>query len=73
MSTVVEFFGHSTEKRRKDWGRIVQEQQRIFLDKKCYKVRKSDPHTSIGSCTVLYGKLQEPIVICPARLLVGNL
>ncbi len=48
MSTVVELFGHSAEKRRKDWGRVVQEQRGIFLGKKCYKVRKSDPETSIG-------------------------
>lgn len=69
MSTVVELFGHSVEKKRKDWVRIVQEQQCIFLGRKCYKVRKSDPDTSIGSCTVLYGKQQEPVVICPTRLI----
>lgn len=69
MSTVVELFGHSAEKRRKDWSRIVQEQQCLFLGKKCYKVRKSDPDTSIGSCTVLYGKQQEPVIICPTRLI----
>lgn len=69
MSTVVELFGHSAEKMRKDWIRIVQEQQCIFLGKKCYKVRKSDPNTSIGSCTVLYGKQQDPVIICPTRLI----
>ena len=69
MSTVVELFSHSVESRRKDWSRVVREQQCPFLAKKCYKVRKSDPTTSIGSCTVLYGKEQEPVVICPTRLL----
>jgi len=69
MSTVVELFGHSAEKKRKDWVRIVQEQQCVFLGKKCYKVRKSDPDTSIGSCTVLYGKQDEPVIICPTRLI----
>lgn len=69
MSAVVELFGHSAEKKRKDWARIVREQQCIFLGKKCYKVRKSDPETSIGSCTVLYGKQQEPVIICPTRLI----
>lgn len=69
MSTVVELFGHSAEKKRKDWRLIVREQQCIFLGKKCYKVRKSDPDTSIGSCTVLYGKQQEPVIICPTRLI----
>lgn len=69
MSTVVELFGHSAESRRKDWARVVREQQCPFLSKTCYKVRKSAPRTSIGSCTVLYGKEQEPVVICPTRLL----
>jgi len=69
VSTVVELFGHSAESRRKDWSHVVHEQQCPFLAKTCYKVRKSDPGTSIGSCTVLYGKAQEPVVICPTRLL----
>jgi len=69
MSTVVELFGHSAESQQKDWSRIVSEQQCPFLSKTCYKVRKSDPGTSIGSCTVLYGREQEPVVICPTRLL----
>lgn len=69
MSTVVELFGHSVEDNRKDWAQIVQEQQCSFLGRKCYKVRKSDPDTSIGACTVLYGKQQEPIMICPTRLI----
>src|SRR6266568_4687940 len=41
MSAVVELFGHSAEKKRRDWIRIVREQQCIFLGRKCYKVRKS--------------------------------
>ena len=69
MNTVVELFGHSAEKKRKDWVRIVQGQQCPFLGKRCYKVRKSDPQTSIGSCAVLYGKPPEPVVICPTRLI----
>jgi hypothetical protein len=69
MSTVVELFGHSVDKKRKDWAKVVREQQCIFLGRACYKVRKSDPSTSIGSCTVLYGKDQEPVIICPTRLI----
>jgi len=68
MSTVVELFGYAAGKRRKNWTQIVRGQQCIFIGKKCYKVRKSDPDTSIGSCTVLYGKDQEPVIICPTRL-----
>ena len=69
MSSVVELFGHSTREKRHDWNKIIREQQCIFLNKRCYKVRKSDPGTSIGSCTVLYGKTPEPVIICPTRLI----
>jgi hypothetical protein len=69
MSKVVELFGHSVEKKRRDWARIVNTQQCPFLGKQCYKVRKSDPSISIGTCTVLYGKSQEPVIICPTRLI----
>ncbi len=68
MSTIVELFGHSVEEQA-DWNRIVHDQQCVFLGKKCYKVRKSDPDRAIGSCTVLYGRRAEPIVICPTRLI----
>jgi hypothetical protein len=68
MSKIAELFGISTEEKEKNWGQIVREQLCPFLGKKCYKVRKSDPNTSIGTCTVLYGKAAEPIVICPTRL-----
>jgi Restriction endonuclease NotI len=69
MSSVVELFCYSAGMKRKDWPRIVREQQFIFLGKKCYKVRKSDPDTLIGSCTVLHGKQKEPVIICPTRLI----
>jgi len=69
VKAVVELFGHPAEKKRGDWIRIVQEQQCIFLGRKCYKVRKSNPEISIGSCTVLYGKQSEPAIICPTRLI----
>lgn len=69
MSTIVEFFGHTSERGKKNWSLVIREQVCPFLGKKCYKVRKSNPDISIGSCTVLYGKGQDPIVICPTRLL----
>lgn len=69
MNKVVELFGHSAEENREDWGRVVLEQQCAFLGRKCYKVRKSDPATAIGSCTVLYGKQAAPVIICPTRLI----
>lgn len=68
LNGVVELFGVAAQKRRVDWRRVVEEQRCPFLEKKCYKVRKSDPGTSIGTCTLLYGRPPEPVVICPTRL-----
>jgi hypothetical protein len=68
MSRVVELFGHSSSKSRQNWKTIIGQQQCPFLGKRCYKVRKSDSGTSIGSCTVLYGRPPGAIIICPTRL-----
>ncbi|MEO5360381.1 MAG: hypothetical protein H7843_08015 [Nitrospirota bacterium] len=69
MSKVVELFGHSAANSGVNWNKVVAQQQCIFLNKTCYKVRKSDPSISIGSCAVLYGREPDAIIICPARLL----
>ncbi|QTR51112.1 NotI family restriction endonuclease [Candidatus Thiothrix anitrata] len=69
MSKVVELFGQSVSKPEVDWNAVVVGQQCVYAGKKCYKIRKSDPSTAIGSCTVLYGKEPAPIIICPSRLL----
>lgn len=69
MSKVVELFGTPTCQKQEDWNQIVTEQQCVFLNKRCYKVRKSNPGISIGTCTVLYGKNPEPVIICPTRLI----
>src|SRR5437588_6436083 len=69
MNKFAELFGHSAAKLDVDWKKTVAEQQYVYLNKKCYKVRKSEPGTSIGSCTVLCGRDAEPIIICPTRLI----
>lgn len=69
MSKILELFGHSTKVANEDWPAIVRNQQCPFLGRTCYKVRKSQPDISIGTCTVLYGKAENPIVICPTRLI----
>jgi hypothetical protein len=69
MSKVVELFGQSVAKSDVDWQAVVNGQQCVYANKKCYKIRKSDPDTSIGSCTVLYGRELEPVIICPVRLI----
>ncbi|MDH4378394.1 MAG: NotI family restriction endonuclease [Vampirovibrionales bacterium] len=67
-SKIIEFFGSSTSSQQ-DWNAIVSEQKCPYISKKCYKVRKSGPNISIGTCTVEYGKDPEPLVICPSRFL----
>lgn len=69
MSNVAELFGKASDNASVDWRRVIDEQTCVFANKRCYKVRKSDPGVSIGTCTVLYGKQPEPVIICPTRLI----
>jgi hypothetical protein len=68
LSKILDLFGVDTGlSAGQDWKSIVAKQQCPFLGKRCYKSRKSEPQISIGTCTVSYGN--EPIIICPTRLL----
>jgi hypothetical protein len=69
MYKVVELFGNSTNNKNHDWKNIIEKQLCPFVNKPCYKVRKSQPEISIGTCIVLYGTDNKPIIICPNRLL----
>ncbi len=69
MNRVLELFGNSTADGACDWRTISAEQQCPFVGRKCIKVRKSQPSLAIGTCCVLYGQDQVPVVICPLRLL----
>lgn len=70
MSSIIELFGVSTSgKDNPDWNSIVNCQQCPFLGRRCIKIRKSQPEISIGTCSVLYGKAERPMIICPFRLL----
>ena len=68
-SKVLELFGLSTDIPRDDWRQVVSSQNCPFIDKTCYKIRKSDPSTSIGTCLVSYSRESKRVVICPSRLL----
>lgn len=68
MTKVAELYGISTL-RSADWSAIAAAQQCPFLSRKCLKNRKSDAKRTIGTCTMLYGKLASPVMICPFRLL----
>ena len=70
MSRIVDFFGVDVAAGAGvDWRGLVDEQHCPFIERKCYKVRKSSPEVSIGTCTVEYGRSGDPIMICPSRLL----
>ncbi|MBF0133639.1 MAG: hypothetical protein HQL75_13760 [Magnetococcales bacterium] len=69
MSKIAELFGYAAGNSTLNWSDVVSAQQCPYLNKRCYKIRKSEPGISIGSCTVLYGKPPIPIIICPTRLI----
>lgn len=53
-----------------DWKKILSQQLCPYSGKKCYKTRKSNPETAIGTCVVRYRT--QDIAICPNRLLENN-
>lgn len=70
MRKVVDLFGLDVaESPNADWKRVITEQHCPFSGKKCFKVRKSQPSISIGTCTIMHGRDASPIMICPNRLL----
>lgn len=69
MSRIRELFAISVERGNVDWMQIVRDQHCPYSQKRCFKVRKSQSETSIGTCTVGYGKENKNVIICPHRLL----
>ena len=69
-NAILELFGlPATEASAKRWQAVVGKQWCPFLDRKCLKVRKSQPAISIGTCSVRYGREDKRILICPYRFL----
>ncbi|MBC2716053.1 MAG: hypothetical protein HF978_12165 [Desulfobacteraceae bacterium] len=66
---VLELFGISKADQNQDWKQVVAAQKCIFTDTRCFKVRKSQPEISIGTCSVRYGRDSKDVIICPNRLL----
>lgn len=68
MTKILDLFGYYTGSDKEiNWQDVVGGQYCPFTNRRCFKVRKSEPEVSIGTCTVSYQN--EPIVICPIRLL----
>ena len=69
---VVELFGIPTIAENTDWSSVVENQHCPFIERNCWKIRKSQPGVAIGTCAVTYGvRNPKDIVICPDRML-GN-
>ena len=69
MSRVRELFTFSVEREDVGWKSLLRKQQCRYSGKQCFKVRKSQAHVSIGTCTVQYGADEKDVIICPHRLL----
>lgn len=67
---ITELFTASTLRDDVDWSERVASQYCAYLDRKCVKVRKSQPEISIGTCSVKHGvKQTRDVIICPHRFL----
>lgn len=69
---IAELFGRSTLDDSVNWKRIVNSQQCPFTSTTCYKIRKSDPQTSIGTCIARFKREAIPLIICPKRFLANG-
>ena len=70
MTKVLEMYGISTQANSEtDWNRIIKQENCPYLHRRCIKIRKSRPDITIGTCSMLYGKEQKEMIICPFRLL----
>jgi hypothetical protein len=69
-SPIVELFTISTLQDHIDWSEVVTSQRCAYIDRKCIKIRKSQPEISIGTCSVRHGAKQpHDLIICPYRFL----
>jgi len=71
MNRIAELYGLPTVSNPPGttWADVVAGQLCPFLNRKCLKNRKSEPELTIGTCTVVYGKEANNVMICPFRLL----
>ncbi len=65
----LEFYTFSPEQglSKEEWIQVLQREYCPYIGKRCTKIRKSEPDTTIGTCTV--GFKGEAVIICPNRFL----
>lgn len=67
---ILELFTVSTLRTDIDWQDLVTAQHCAYLDRKCVKIRKSQPEISIGTCSISFGSdRSRNLIICPHRFL----
>lgn len=69
MNRILELYGVATETAGQDWTIITTQQHCPYLRGQCTKSRKSTPEITIGSCSVMVGRMGKAVMICPNRLL----
>ena len=69
MSRVNEMFGlYMDGDSFPDLSSVLRDQTCPYSGKPCYKTRKSDPGTAIGTCSLIFDNEKQPILICPEPL-----
>lgn len=64
---ITELYGINAKNSSVDWQKIADTQHCPFSNRKCYKVRKSFPDETIGTCVVHHSG--KEMIVCPNRLL----
>jgi len=64
-----ELYGVSIDNKTINWKTVIDTQICPYLNRKCLKNRKSEADLTIGTCSVVYGREEKSIIICPHRLL----
>lgn len=64
---ITELYGVNAKDSSVDWQKIADTQHCPFSNKKCFKVRKSSPDETIGTCVVHHSG--NEMIVCPDRLL----
>ena len=75
MYKVNELFGRYTNGSSfPDLSSVLVSQSCIFRrDGQCNKNRKSEPDVKIGTCSLCFNNISQPLLICPDRLTDGDL
>jgi len=68
VAEVIELFGCRADADH-DWRRVVREQRCPYAAKRCFKIRKSTPSISIGTCVASFNRAGDSLIICPNRFL----